>query len=69
MKYAVYENYPNNKTMVHKENCHCFIKRKNNEDSNGKWYFNLNSFQEAKKFAEKLKRKNHFLCKKCNPEV
>lgn len=68
MELVIYENHPNNKTMIHSITCNCYVNRKNNSDEYGNWHTGFLSLLEAQKFVDTLHKKNNFFCKKCNPE-
>ena len=70
MTYTVYENYPNNKAIVHKSSCsyvkmHGGVSRKT--PPTGRYYENIGTLTEAWRRARATGRRDVRSCKICSP--
>ncbi|GEM_PF-687838 len=65
MGYAVYVNFPNNKAIIHSENCHVFRNRRRDRTPNGFWRMGFNDIESALDFARQTGRKTIDPCAFC----
>ncbi len=65
MPYAVYVNFPNNKAIIHSEDCPIFRNRRSDETPNGYWRWGFNDIESALDFARQTGRKTIRPCAFC----
>jgi len=69
MGYAVYVNFPNNKAIIHSENCHVFRNRRRDRTPNGFWRMGFNDLESALDFARETDRRTIDFCAICLGDV
>lgn len=65
MGYMVYVNHPNNKAIIHTDQCFKYIKRKRDVTHNGYWTGPFRDLNEATEFARLTQKKTIDRCAFC----
>jgi len=65
MGYVVYVNHPNNKAIVHDENCSRYRNRRRDQTHNGFWKGIFESYEKALEFAKSTGKRTIDSCAFC----